>query len=108
MHPRVRLSPRIFAPLLATALAVLLILAGFTIDRPGNVEAADTVTTGPATAPVRAGCAGHPGGPTLSSGRNPGNSGSPGASSCRGPRGPVPGSCCRPGNPSACRCPGSP
>ncbi len=50
MHLRVRLSARIFVPLLATALAVLfLILAGLTMDRPGNLEAAETTTTGPAT-----------------------------------------------------------
>ena len=53
MHLRVRLSSRIFVPLLATALAVLLILAGFTIDRPGNLEAAETAPDGPVTAPRR-------------------------------------------------------
>ena len=52
MHLHVRLSSRLFVPLLATALAVLLILAGFAIDRPGNLEAAETVPAGPVTAPA--------------------------------------------------------
>jgi len=52
MHLRVRLSSRLFFPLLATALAVLLILAGFTIDRPGNLGAAEAAPAGPVTAPA--------------------------------------------------------
>jgi 2-hydroxychromene-2-carboxylate isomerase len=39
-----------FAPLLATALAVALALAGFTNDWPSNLEAAETAPNGPAAA----------------------------------------------------------
>ena len=45
--PRVRLSIRIFAPLLPTALAVALVLAGFMIDRPGDLAAAETAKSEP-------------------------------------------------------------
>ena len=48
-YPHVRLSIRIFAPLLPTALAVLLVLAGFMIDRPGDLAAAETAKTEPGT-----------------------------------------------------------
>ena len=47
-YPCFRLSIRIFAPLLATALAVALVLAGFTNDRPGDLEAAETAPDEPA------------------------------------------------------------
>jgi 2-hydroxychromene-2-carboxylate isomerase len=45
--PRLRLSNRIFAPLLPTALAVALVLAGFMIDRPGALAAAETAKSEP-------------------------------------------------------------
>ena len=45
--PRVRWSIRIFAPLLPTALAVALVLAGFMIDRPGDLAAAETAKSEP-------------------------------------------------------------
>jgi hypothetical protein len=41
-YPRVRLSIRIFAPLLLTALAVAFVLASFTGDGPRALEAAET------------------------------------------------------------------
>ena len=46
-YPRIRLSIRIFAPLLPTALAVLLVLAGFMIDHPGVLAAAETAKSAP-------------------------------------------------------------
>ena len=46
-YPRVRWSIRIFAPLLPTALAVVLVLAGFMIDRPGDLAAAETAKSEP-------------------------------------------------------------
>ncbi|MDO9533323.1 MAG: hypothetical protein Q7O12_14510 [Deltaproteobacteria bacterium] len=45
--PRVPWSTRIFAPLLPTALAVALVLAGFVIDRPGALAAAETAKSQP-------------------------------------------------------------
>jgi hypothetical protein len=45
--PRFRLSNRIFAPLLPTALAVALVLTGFMIDRPGAMAAAETAKSAP-------------------------------------------------------------
>jgi hypothetical protein len=53
-YPRVRLSIRICAPLLLTALAVAFVLAGFMNDGPGDLEAAETAQTEPAApgAPV--------------------------------------------------------
>lgn len=45
--PRLRLFNRIFAPLLPTALAVLLVLAGFMIDRPGALAADETAKSAP-------------------------------------------------------------
>ena len=45
--PRVRWSFRIFAPLLPTALAVALVLAGFMIDRTGALAAAETAKSEP-------------------------------------------------------------
>jgi hypothetical protein len=45
--PLVPWSTRIFAPLLPTALAVLLVLAGFMIDRPGVLAAAETAKSEP-------------------------------------------------------------
>ena len=47
MNLRVRLSIRLFVPLLPTALAVLLVLAGFMIDRPGDLAAAETAKSEP-------------------------------------------------------------
>ena len=52
MSLRVRLSTRIFIPLLATALAVLFVLAGLAFDRSGNLEAAEPAPNGPAVASV--------------------------------------------------------
>jgi hypothetical protein len=48
-YPRVRLSIRICAPLLLTALAVAFVLAGFMNDGPGDLEAAETAQNEPAT-----------------------------------------------------------
>jgi hypothetical protein len=45
--PRLRLSNRIFAPLLPTALAVALVLAGFMIDRTGALAAPETAKSAP-------------------------------------------------------------
>ena len=47
-YPRVRLSIRICAPLLLTALAVAFVLAGFMNDGPGDLEAAETAQNEPA------------------------------------------------------------
>ena len=47
-YPRVRLSIRICAPLLLTALAVAFVLAGFMNDGPGGLEAAETAQNEPA------------------------------------------------------------
>ena len=49
-YPRVRLSIRIFTALLPTALAVALVLAGFMIDRPGALAAAETAKSEPGAA----------------------------------------------------------
>jgi hypothetical protein len=46
-YPRVRLSIRIFAPLLLTALAVAFVLTGFTNDGPRPLEAAETAKSEP-------------------------------------------------------------
>jgi len=46
--PYFRWFTRIFAPLLPTILAVLLVLAGFMIDRPGDLAAAETAKSEPA------------------------------------------------------------
>ena len=46
-YPRVRLSIRIFAPLLPTALALALVLAGFMIGWPGDLAAAETAKSEP-------------------------------------------------------------
>ena len=101
MHLRVRLSSRLFVPLLATALAVLLVLAGFTIDRPGNLEAAETAPAGPVTAPAAPATPAAPspalpcpGGPGASSCRGSGSPGNPAVNSGRRPPG------CGPGNPA--------
>ena len=97
MNLRVRLSIRLFVPLLATALAVLLVLAGFTIDRPGNLEAAETAPNGPVTAPA-APAAPSPA-PAVAPAparlcRGPATPGNPAVSSGRRPPG------CGPGNPA--------
>ena len=47
-YPHFQLSIRKFAPLLATALAMLLILAGFTYAGPSNLAAAETAQPEPA------------------------------------------------------------
>jgi 2-hydroxychromene-2-carboxylate isomerase len=52
MYLRVRLFIRIFVPWLATALLVLLVPAGFTLERPGSLAAAETAPKGPAAAPA--------------------------------------------------------
>ncbi len=91
MHLRVRLSPRLFVPLLATALAVLLILAGFTINRPGNLEAAETVPNGPVTAPAAPAT---PAAPAPAPAVAPDSPGNPAVGSGRRPPG------CGPGNPA--------
>ncbi|MCG2771275.1 MAG: hypothetical protein L6277_04190 [Desulfobacterales bacterium] len=49
-----RLSIRMFAPLLATALALALALAGFTNDWPRDLEAAETAPHGPAAPAAQA------------------------------------------------------
>ena len=78
--PRVRWSIRIFAPLLPTALAVALVLAGFMIDRPGDLAAAETAKSepgapaAPETAPPGPRCPGHPAGSPASPGHPAGGS----------------------------------